>query len=192
MSNDWHIQAETGAERTAESRSEAEQIRDDMEALGVDVEIVPPGSDNGAVQVVDGEGEDAQDAYDLPERSVGEDPLTWIPSDFVDEIDGSQAINRRGFEVLSHFYDISVYSDIQVAPEDTGFEFCRVKAKAVTPDGRECEAFGSAHTDRGDDAEILLEMADTRARKRSLSIATGVGACAVEELRNELEDDADG
>jgi hypothetical protein len=124
---------------------------------------------------------------DLPERNVSDDPLTWMPGDFVDQIDGSEAINRRGFEVLSHFYDISVSADLEVPPEDTGHEYCRVKATAETPDGRTCEAYGSAHVDRGDDPELLLEMADTRARKRSLSIATGVGAVAVEELKNEAE-----
>lgn len=124
---------------------------------------------------------------DLPDRSVAEDPLDWVPQDFIDVIDGSPAINRRGFEVLSHFYNIEVRSEVQVPPEETDFEFCRVKATAVTDDGRECEAFGSAHVDRGDDSPLLLEMADTRARKRALSIATGVGAVAVEELRNEVE-----
>lgn len=109
--------------------------------------------------------------------------------EFVDEIDDSPAINRKGFEVLSHFYKIDVHADIHVPPEDTGFEFARVKATATRPDGRECEAFGTAHVDRGDgdDPTLLLEMAETRAKKRALSIATGVGACAVEELRNEVE-----
>jgi len=53
--------------------------------------------------------------------------------------------------------------------------------------GRQVEAFGSAHVDRGDDHFLLLEMADTRARKRALSIITGAGAVAVDELQNEPE-----
>lgn len=129
------------------------------------------------------------DTETLPDRSVGDDPIEWLQragGQFVDEIDNTMAINRRGFEVLSHFYDIDVYSDLEVAPEENGHEYVRVKATAVTAEGRECEAFGSAHVDRGDDPELLLEMADTRARKRALSIATGVGAVAVEELKNEV------
>lgn len=144
------------------------------------VQNVETVSETPSPPVTDAEG-------DLPERSIAEDPLTWVPGEFVDEIDGTQAINRKGFEVLSHFYDIGVQASVKVAPEDTDHEYCRVKATATTPDGRTCEAFGSAHVDRGDDNYLLLEMADTRARKRALSIATGVGAVAVAELRNELE-----
>lgn len=124
---------------------------------------------------------------DLPDRSVADDPLTWIPGEFVDNIDGTQAINRKGFEVLSHFYGIDVHAECQTPPEDTGHEYCRVKARAVTDEGRQCEAFGSAHIERGDDPELLLEMAGTRARKRALSIATGVGAVAVSELKNQVQ-----
>lgn len=197
--------------RTFESRAEAEDARDDMAGLGVDVELYPPGESPGAdtddapdpepdggnpeeaPEVVDVQPgpatakppEDA--ANDLPERSIAEDPLNWVPGDFVDEIDGTQAINRKGFEVLAHFYDVDVYADLEVAPEETDFEYARVKARAVTADGRECESYGSAHVDRGDDHDLLLEMADTRARKRALSIATGVGAVAVAELKSEVD-----
>jgi hypothetical protein len=204
-----------GNERDFDNRADAESAVEDLKSLGADVELVPPGNDattDGGESVpaevvdhqpdaetepdtVEVENADAEpveptpeaDDPDLPDRSVGEDPLTWVPGEFVDEIDGSQAINRKGFEVLSHFYDISVSADLQTPPEDTGHEYCRVKATATTPDGRSCEAFGSAHVDRGDDPELLLEMADTRARKRALSIATGVGAVAVAELKNEVE-----
>jgi hypothetical protein len=89
--------------------------------------------------------------------------------------------------VLAHFYDIGVSADLEVAPEDTDHTYCRVKATATLPDGRACESYGSAHVDRGDDATLLLEMADTRARKRALSIASGAGAVAVEELKNEVD-----
>ena len=128
----------------------------------------------------------AEAADQLPERHVDEDPLKWLPGEFVDSIDGSPAINRKGFEVLGHFYDVSVSADLQSAPEDNDHEYCRVKATATMGD-RSVEAFGSAHVDRGDDAHLLLEMADTRARKRALSIATGAGAVAVDELISEPE-----
>ena len=66
-------------------------------------------------------------------------------------------------------------------------EFCRSggipKRPVVQPEQR----LGSAHVDWGDDSVLLLELADTRARKRALSIATGVGAVAVEELKNEFD-----
>jgi hypothetical protein len=186
-------------ERTFDTRAAAEDAAGELRDLGADVELVSPGDapepdgGNAAVEVVDEpepdpdiETETADDA--LPERSVADDPLNWVPGEFVDEIDGTQAINRKGFEVLSHFYDVDVHAEVQVPPEETDFEFCRVKATATTDDRRECEAFGSAHVDRDDDPWLLLEMADTRARKRALSIATGVGAVAVAELKNEVGD----
>lgn len=191
-------------EQTAESRANAEQMRDNAEDVGLtNVEVVPPGgeepaTDGGAQtpEVVDAESVDAEtvetpDSDDVPdtlsERSVADDPLTWMPGEFVDDIDGTQAINRKGFEVLGHFYDVEVSAELQVPPEETDHEYCRVKATAVTPDGREVEAFGSAHVDRDDDPWLLLEMAGTRARKRALSVATGAGAVAVEELKNEVD-----
>lgn len=188
------IDHENDNERGFPTRGEAEQAVETVADLGGDPELVAPGdeaSDDEVAEAVDVEADpvpaDADAAADLPERSVADDPLTWMPGDFVDEIDGTPAVNRKGFEVLSHFYDISVHADLQVAPDENGHEYARVKATAVTPDGRECEAFGSAHADRGDDPELLLEMAGTRARKRALSIATGVGAVAVAELKSEVE-----
>jgi hypothetical protein len=166
---------ETTEEPTSETSSETYEDADPVDAEIIDHTTDPKQS------------HDAE--YELEERSVGEDPLNWVPGEFVDTIDGSEAINRKGFEVLSHFYDIDVESTVVVPPEDTDHEYCRVTAVAETPEGRRCEAHGSAHVDRGDDHYLLLEMADTRARKRALSIATGVGAVAVEELRNEVGDD---
>lgn len=208
--SDWKVSEIDGSrERNVETRAEAEEVAEDMRQLGMDVEIVTDDTDTATdggnpdmdVDVVDHApdktGEQAVEEtpapdnhapeYDLPERNVSDDPLTWMPGEFVDTIDGSQAINRRGFEVLSHFYGVSTTSDVQVAPEETDHEYARVKATAETEDGRTVEAHGSAHLDRGDDAYLLLEMADTRARKRALSIATGVGAVAVEELKNEVD-----
>jgi hypothetical protein len=193
------VDHDTDNRKPADSRSEAEDMAATARELGSEnVEILPVpetttdgGDEVDVVDHVDPEPDptpvDADAAAELPDRRVADDPLTWMPGHFVDEIDGTPAVNRKGFEVLSHFYDISVSADLQVAPEETGHEYARVKATAETPDGRTAEAFGSAHVDRGDDAELLLEMAGTRARKRSLSIATGTGAVAVEELRNEVQ-----
>lgn len=173
-----------------ESIEQAAERIDDSPNVDV-VDHSPEGADvqqveSATTEPVEPTAQGGPDHPDLPDRSVSDDPLTWIPGEFVDNIDGSQAINRKGFEVLAHFYDVSTTSDLQVKPEDEGHEYCRVKATA-TIDGRTVEAFGSAHVDRGDDPELLLEMADTRARKRALSIATGVGAVAVEELKNEVQ-----
>ena len=204
-----------GNTRECESRAEAEETKNDLVSLGADptqIEIIAPGKGENTAptaaelqaeetgkavetheapdNVVDKAPEPADNFEDeLPDKPpVDTDPLTWIPDGFQDTIDGTIAINRKGFEVLSHFYDVDVFVDLETPPEETGFEYARVKARAVTADGRECEAYGSAHVDRGDDHDLLLEMADTRARKRALSVATGVGAVAVEELQAEVRE----
>lgn len=201
--SDWVLRDDAnGNRRTFDTRADAEDARADLLALGAtpeDMEIVPPTETDGSgavePEVVDDEQADAQPVETpddntpdtLGERSVADDPIAWMPGEFVDQIDGTEAINRKGFEVLAHFYDVSVTADLQTAPEETDHEFCRVKATAETADGRTVEAFGSAHVDRGDDPWLLVEMAGTRARKRAISVATGAGAVAVEELKNELD-----
>lgn len=193
--------------RQAQTRAEAEDMAETARDFGSeDVEIVPADDDSdendttaevvAEAEVVDQQADVVPDRDEaeaaLSQRSVGDDPIHWLEQNgdhFVDYVGehNTPAISRKGFEVLSHFYDIDVHAELQVPPEETDFQFCRVKATATTPEGRECQAFGSAHVDRGDDPELLLEMADTRSRKRALSIATGVGAVAVEELKNEVE-----
>jgi hypothetical protein len=125
---------------------------------------------------------------ELPDNPPGvdTDPLDWVPSDFVDRIDGQPAINRKGYDVLAHHYDISVKTELLVSPTETEYEYAEVRAIAETEDGVEYVAHGSAHVSRGDDHYLLVEMADTRAAKRATARATGVGMVAVEELQNEL------
>jgi len=124
----------------------------------------------------------------LPDEQPGvdTDPMDWVPSDFVDRIDDTPAINRKGYDVLAHHYDISVTTEVLVSPSENGYEYAEVVATAITDDGVEYTAHGSAHVDRGDDSFLLLEMADTRAAKRATARATGVGLVAVSELKNEL------
>ncbi len=164
---------------TFEEDSEGEPAEQDLEPEIVDHS---PSTDGGQATV------QAEPTESLPDRSVSDDPFEWMPGQFIDDIQGTQAINRKGYAVLSQFYDISVESECVVGPEETEFTYARCEATAVGPDGETYKAHGSAHVDRmdGDDPTLLLELADTRATKRVLAIATGVGAVAVEELKNEL------
>lgn len=188
--------------REFDSEEAAENAIEDLEALGLDLELVTVDeiASDGTPLAEEGSEEGSEDetrsrvparvdpaVVELGERSLGEDPLEWLPDAFVDWIDGTPAINRKGFEVLAHFYDVDVETEVQVGPADTGHEYCQVKATATMPNGRRCEALASAHADRGDDPNVLLELADTRARKRAISIATGVGVVAVEELRRQAK-----
>ena len=186
-----------GNERPVESRSKAEEVAEDLRGMGAEVEIIPPGEDDN-VEVVDHTDETPNEAntvktdkpdtdgYDLPDDgpSVDEDPLVWMPDEFTDTIDGSVAINRKGFEVLAHHY--SIQCETELCSELTANGRVVFKAVATDADGDTYSAFGSASDSRGDEAGLLVEMADTRAYKRAISRATGVGMVAVEELQNEL------
>lgn len=196
MSNSQFIVRDTdrGNERPVESRAKAEEVKADLEELGATVEIVPPKGTDGGTTVVEHTDDESPtdeieadtDGYDLPESgpSVDEDPLVWMPDEFTDTIDDSIAINRKGFEVLAHHYDIQCTTELVDA--DWAGKRVVVSATAVDADGDTYSAFGSASEQRGDDAGLLIEMADTRAYKRAISRATGVGMVAVEELQNEL------
>lgn len=128
---------------------------------------------------------------DIPEKrpNVSEDPISWMPEHFVDMIDGVPAINRKGYAVLAEHYNISVKAEPVTIPSETGFEYAEFTAVARTPDGEEYSGFGSAHVDRGDDKTLLGELAETRALKRSIAWATGIGMTAVSELQGTLDGD---
>lgn len=195
--SDWIVRGEKPngetVKRDADSRSDAETTKAEAEDVGLtNVEIVPPGNaeaDGGDmdVDVVDHSPDAAEpDEYDLPDDgpSVDEDPLVWMPDEFTDTIDGTVAINRKGFEVLAHHYDISCVTEVSEAltnPDRVVF-----KATATDADGDTYTAFGSAGAERGDTDRPTVEMADTRAYKRAISRATGVGMVAVSELQREI------
>lgn len=129
---------------------------------------------------------------DLPDEgpSVDEDPLVWMPDEFTDTIDGTVAINRKGFEVLAHHYSIQCQTSVvESLCTDERVVF---KATATDEDGDVYTAFGSAGEERDDVSRgrPVVEMADTRAYKRAVSRATGVGIVAVDELQGSMEGDA--
>jgi len=202
-----------GTEREFESKSEAEDTKQDLLGLGAsesDLEITaktgdPPDeathttdgshnvqqggkTDGGRVEPVEKVDEPIQEDYEdqLPEGgpSVDEDPLVWMPDEFTDDIQGTITINRKGFEVLAHHYDIQCDTESEVVPSDTDYEYAVVKATAVDAEGDTYGAYGEAKIDEEDmNAYELLRYADTRAYKRAISRATGVGMVAIEELK---------
>jgi len=204
--SDWTVLGEkddgTVVEKDATSRSDAEATKAQAEDLGLKhVEIVPPGDDEADdgeadddmnVDVVE-HGPDADadpdptDEYDLPDDgpSVDEDPLVWMPDEFTKTVDGTVTITRKGFEVLAHHYDVSGGTDMVVSPVETDMEYTVHKATVTDADGNTYEAYGEAHA--GDNGvENIVRMSDTRAYKRAVSRATGVGTVAIEEIQNEL------
>jgi hypothetical protein len=89
---------------------------------------------------------------------------------------------------LASQYGVSVTAEPVTLASDTDFQYAEFRAVAVTEDGREYSGFGSAHVDRqdGDDPHLLNELGETRALKRAVSWATGVGMTAIEEMKNQL------
>jgi hypothetical protein len=203
--DDWQVyDPDNDNVRAFDARGDAEDARDDMADFGIDVEMYPPGETPADEATADGgteftpgdEGTPAAAAADpqpdpveqVPDDpNLTDDPFAWMPGDFVDSIDGTPTINRRGYAALGRKFGISAPAiTVHVGPEETDHAYCRVEATVVDDDGREYVNHGSASVDRGDDATLLLELATTRARKRALAGATGVGLIAVEELKNEL------
>ena len=137
-----------------------------------------------------GEGDDksvVSASEQLPDNgpSVDEDPLVWMPDEFTETVDGTVTITRKGYEVLAHHYDIRGGTELVVSPVDTGMEYVVHKATVTDADGDEYSAYGEAHaSDNG--VENITRMSDTRAYKRAVSRATGVGTVAIEELQGEL------
>ena len=192
--------------RAFDGRSRAEDARDDMADLGIDVEVYPPGESltddaeaDGGTEYVPGDdgtpaAKDADPAIkndpveQVPDDpNLTDDPFAWMPGDFVDTIDGTPTINRRGYAALGRKFGISAPDiTVHVGPEETDHTYCRVQATVEDDEGRTYQNHGSASVKRGDDATLLLELAVTRGRKRALAGATGVGLIAVEELKNEL------
>ncbi len=181
------INHERGNEREFESRSEAEEAVQEVISLGADpsnVELKEANTDGGEALV-----SDTVDTQDLPDDpAVDEDPLDYMPSHFIDDIQGTPAINRKGYAVLASHYNIGVKAEPVVRASETDFEYAEFQAVAVTEDGTEYSGFGSAHIARmdGDDQYLLNELAETRACKRALALATGVGVVSAEEMRGSL------
>ena len=189
-----------GNERPVESRSKAEEVAEDLRGMGAEVEIIPPGEGEN-VEVVDHTDESPRKANtvktDKPdtealdavaEKDIATDPLSVMPKHFVDHIQGVPTINRKGYAVLAEHFNVSVTAEPITLPSESDFEYAEFRAIAITEDGQEYSGFGSAHVDRqdGDDKHLLAELAETRAMKRSVSWATGVGITAYSEMSNSL------
>ena len=197
-----------------DSRATADEKRGDMIGLGADpedFEVVQGAIDDyseyaeeldavgnqamseaksdGGTEVVDADAEvvDESVTEQLPDDgpSISEDPLTWMPNEFIKTVDGTPTITRKGYEVLAHHYDVQGGTEMVVSPVETDMEYAVHKATVTDADGEEYSAYGEAHaSDNG--VENIVRMSDTRAYKRAVSRATGVGTVAIEEMQNEL------
>lgn len=187
MSDGWTVRdVETGNETEVDGKADAQEKKRELEQLGMDVEIIKPESakPDGGTQVVEADDHvGASEATEIERGAIDTDPIEWVPEHFVDKIEGVPVINRKGYCVLAERFGVSVTAEPVTIPSDTGFEYAEFRAIATTEDGQEYSGFGSAHVDRGDDAHLLAEMAETRAMKRATAWSTGIGMTALEELQ---------
>jgi len=190
----FRVIAENGNTRDVETLSDAEDVAADMEGLGMTCRIEqvdesePPETDGGEVQSTPEPTTPDAELADVDNKDLAEDPLSVMPSHFVDTIQGVPTINRKGYAVLAEHFGISVTAEPVTLPGETDFEYAEFQAVATTHDGQEYSGFGSAHVDRmdGDDPYLLAELAETRAMKRATAWATGVGMTAFSEMSNSL------
>lgn len=193
-------------ERTAETKAKAEEMAETAREFGSEhVEIRAPNDNRGdgapepdggnavVVETPDAdpreEPADADTAADLPERSVADDPLDILPSYMIDTVQGTPALNKRGLSVLAFEYGVDVVDrEYHALPVETNWESAIVETTVTNEDGKTFVGTGTAHVDRGDDKEVLLELAETRSYKRAVSFATGTGIVAYQELTSEVEE----
>lgn len=196
-----------GNEREFDSRSEAEEKKNDMVALGVnpeDLELVAPDSASDGGEVVEAEPvetdapeptESSQEpakselgAMAPENRNLSDDPLDVLPGYMITHVDGKPSLNKRGVSVLAYHYDIDVLERNVVAyPHEHDYETAVVEIMATGPDGRTFSGIGEAHVDETPKHQ-LLRMAETRAYKRAVIFATGTGIVAFQELMEELRE----
>lgn len=196
--NDWKlVNPETNDVKHFDTRSAAEEKKDEIADLfDAELRIERVGADGGTeteVVEADASGTDVveatQTASEVPENpSVADDPVDWMPSHFIDHIQGVPTVNRKGYAVIASQYNVSVEAEPKVRASETNFEYAEFAATAITEDGQRYTGFGSAHINRqdGDDPYLLNELAETRAMKRAVAWATGVGMTAASEMQNEL------
>jgi hypothetical protein len=196
--NEWQLMDEhSGKTRHFDSRAAAEEAKDDMADLMEGPLTIEKVTDGGTeAEVIEADASDAepveadtQAAEQLPDDpDISEDPVDWLPGHFIDRIQGVPTVNRKGYAVIASKYGVSVEAEPVTLPSETEFEYAEFRAVATTEDGKTYTGFGSAHIARqdGDDPYLLGELAETRALKRAVSWATGVGMTAMEEMQGNL------
>jgi len=184
---------EDSRNRTCETRAEAEDIKGEMEGLGLDVEI----QEDDSPDVVDHtepapEPEPVTDPQpvdtDVVEPAdLSENPIEFLRSvngDFVNVIKGTPAISKRGFRFIQREFEITTESEVvQWVDDPLG---CVVWARAELNDEYAAEAHGEGYQfEGGVSNNEFVRYADTRAKNRAISDLTSAGALAVSELTEE-------
>jgi hypothetical protein len=133
-------------------------------------------------------------AMDVATQSMA-DPLQSLPDWMKTEVsysdygDSSLTINKRGCQVIADYLDLEINGEVLTSAEETDFEYAYHKCTVITDDGKEYVGHGVARADGNDQPEEagwkLSMLAETRAFKRSVKLATGGGIRAFVEATNE-------
>lgn len=198
------VTTDCGTERAFDSRREAteakethEQLCDECDAGDVDVTVEPDG-ETPRRAVTDGKGPASESvpAPSLPSEmpdSVQTDPLDIVPEYMITTVEGQPTINKRGYAVIANHFDIRVRSEAITTAGETDHEYAEFRATAwergESPErGYTGHATARATEDRRGIENNLNEMAETRAMKRAVAWASGMGILAWEEMAEYLDD----
>ena len=151
-----------------------------------DSDDVPKDPGTPAAKAAAPETPDADDALDQLGESLEDDPLNILPGHMKDTIQGQPAVNKRGYAMIAERYGIAVSARIISMPWDNEEGRAVAHATAETEDGKTYSGHGTACADDGDMEDQLIELAETRALKRAVSWASGIGIVAYEELSDQL------
>ena len=194
------VTTDCGTTREFDSRREAEEgkrthltLCEECSEENVHVAVQP---DESAVEPTANGGSAPDEAVEeLPAEmpdSVRTDPLDVVPEYMITEVDGQPTINKRGYAAIAHRFDIVVRSEAITTAGETDHEYAEFKATAWKKgDGPEQGYTGHATArvseDRSGIENNLNEMAETRAMKRAVAWASGVGLLAWEEMVEYLD-----
>lgn len=185
----WALATSDGGEAKVKSESVADKMEAPPEATQA---AVSESVDKTVDTTQNGDGEThapataENDPLDQLGEELGTDPLDILPGHMTDTIQGQPAVNKRGYAMIAERYGIAVSAEILSYPWDNPEGRCVAKATAETDDGRTYTGHATANADDGDMQEQIIELAETRALKRAVSWASGVGIVSYQELMNEL------
>ena len=203
----FEVIADNGNSRTVASRAEAEDVKEDMEGLGMSCEIRQKETDGGkaethtvAAEKLAEETGKPKETFEAGDKEIPEvdelesepmsvdqfhqDPIGYLSSinnEFVNTIKGTPAISKRGFRFMQTELGVSTTAEVVATFDDP--KGVIVHARAEMPDGRFAEAHGEGYlTESGVSDNEFVRYADTRAKNRAISDLTAAGALAECEL----------
>ncbi len=198
------VRTECGTTRKFSSRRDAEEGKRTHRSLceecgEEDVHLTVEPEQSTLESVSDGgRVPEAESGASLPAEmpdTVQTDPLDVVPEYMITEVEGQPTINKRGYAVIAHHFDVVVHSEAITPAGETDHEYAEFKATAWNrgddpEQGYTGHGTARASEDRRGIENNLNEMAETRAMKRAVAWASGVGLLAWEEMVEYLDDEA--